>query len=82
MRSDKGIYIFPPDCLRFQKDPETSTKLKMLLDADKKARVTGNFNNSGTSETTKEFSKPMIDWQEVKDFLKPQIPPLKSNINR
>jgi hypothetical protein len=58
--------------------------LKALLDADAKAQASGATSASGTGTVNekKENSKPVIDWQEVKDFLKPNIPPTKSNIDR
>lgn len=76
LRSDKGVYIFPEACIGLQKDTAVAAELKKML-ADNKlaeAQKTPEEKKAATEE------KSLINWQAVKDFLKPvpPTPPAKS----
>lgn len=77
LRTDKGVYIFPPNCVAFQKDPALAAQYKKQVDESVKSAPKAVGPDGKTEE-----SKSLFDWQEVKDFLKPTAPPPTSNINR
>ncbi|MGZ3691311.1 MAG: hypothetical protein ACXVAX_07395, partial [Pseudobdellovibrio sp.] len=72
LRTDKGTYVFPESCLDFQKDHALAEQLKTQLASSKQAVAVAEAAVSGTTETKKD--KSLIDWEAVKEFLKPQVP--------
>ncbi len=77
LRTDKGTTLFPPQCVNLQKDAALAEQYKKQVDESVKEQTT-----KVSADGTPEEKKPMFDWQELKDFLKPTAPPPTSNINR
>lgn len=77
LRTDKGTYIFPPQCVGLQKDAALAEHYKKQVTESVKAQETKVSADGKTEE-----KKSTFDWQEIKDFLKPTAPPPTSNINR
>lgn len=77
LRTDRGTYIFPPQCVSLQKDAALAEQFtKQVSESTKEQEA------KKTDEEKKEESKSAFDWQEIKEFLKPTSPPPTSNINR
>lgn len=77
LRTEKGTYIFPPQCAGLQKDAALAEQYKKQVAESVKAQE-----SKVSADGTVEEKKPMFDWQEIKEFLKPTSPPPTSNINR
>lgn len=91
LRSDRGGYISPEACLSTQKDLVVAEQLKKIInsqheaDAKKEAEASTSEStstpteNHSASEVHKKNLGFDIDWQAVKEFLKPNVPPRPSS---
>ncbi len=76
LRTDKGTYIYPKDCLSLQKDAVAAEQLKNSLIAEEQKAV------ADEKAGIKKEKKSLVDWEAVGEFLKPQAPPPASNIKK
>lgn len=97
LRNDKGNYVFPRECVNYQKDPELAQKYKNLLVAkniaplateaiqvatDGEKNKINNEKLGDAEEKSQDKSNYLIDWEEFKEFMKPQLPPTPSRVQR
>lgn len=90
LRTDKGTYILAKDCVILQKDPAVAEQLKNLLNSEtqihaatKKTDVKStDLKNTdvsavdvkATADKKNENSDDLLNWEAVKEFLKPVGP--------
>lgn len=78
LRTDKGTYIFPKDCITLQKDADTAGKLKKILTAiDDAAKAAYQTSGDATKADLKKDESSF--WQDLKKFLEPKTPPEQNN---
>jgi hypothetical protein len=83
LRSDRGGYISPEACLSSQKDLALAEQLKKIIDSKQEFEATKPASTLRESNSESEVPKKNlgfdINWEAVKEFLKPNVPPRASN---
>lgn len=84
LRSDTGAYISPEACLSFQKDLALAEQLKKIISSKQEAEASKSASTSSEKNSDSEVQKKNlgidINWEAVKEFLKPNVPPRASNV--